>query len=248
MARNEIAKATIYLNGKQAEAALEGLKKKAKELRDQMKEAQKAGDKIKYTKLKSELTGVEAASRSLKKETFDVERVLKDINKVSWRDLEKAQRSVILQMKGMTRGTADYAAKEKDLQKITAELSRTRAVGRAKQGMWSNLANGVNKYFMLFTAGLAAVTGLAFSAGQWIKGIVDLDDSLANVMKTTGMTRKEVRELHQDFKQLNTRTPKKMFWISWKWPTKLKLPWAMIWVVIRSWLLEKLVSLQISTK
>lgn len=36
-----------------------------------------------------------------------------------------------------------------------------------------------------------------------------MDDSLANVMKTTQMTRKEVRLLYSDFRYLNTRTPRK---------------------------------------
>ena len=58
MARNEQAKATIYLDGKQAEAALDALKNRAKALRDELKKAQDAGDMSKTKKLQSEIAGV----------------------------------------------------------------------------------------------------------------------------------------------------------------------------------------------
>lgn len=208
MAQNETAKVTIYLDDKQAEAAIDALKQKSKELKVQLDEARKAGDNIKMKKLESEIRNVDAASRSLLKDSFDVERVLKNINKVSWRDLEKAQKSVVSEMKRMERGTEAYAAKEKNLAKITAELNKTRGVMKQKESMWGSLANGANKYFNMITLGIATLTGVVFSMAQFIKGMVGLDDALADVMKTTGLTRKEVRELYQDFKYLNTRTPR----------------------------------------
>lgn len=209
MAQNERAKTTVYLDGKQAEAALEALGNKAQELRRDLKAAQKAGDNIKMKGIERELKRVEAAQRSMKKETFDVERVLKDINKVSLRDLEKAQRAVRSQMKGLTRDTQDYTNKEKDLQKITHELTRARGVMRQKESLWSRMANGVNKYAGVIAGIAATITGIAFSMKEWIKGLVGMDDALADVMKTTGMTRKEVRGMYQDFKTFNTRTPRR---------------------------------------
>lgn len=208
MLQNETAKATIYLDGKQAEAAIDALKTKSKELKIQLDAAKKAGDNITMKKLENEIRSVDAASRSLLKDSFDVEKVLKNINKVSWRDLEKAQKSVVSDMKRMERGTEAYAAKEKNLAKITSELNKTRGVMKQKESMWGSLANGANKYFNMITLGIATLTGVIFSMSQFVKGMVGLDDALANVMKTTGLTRKEVREMYQDFKNLNTRTPR----------------------------------------
>jgi len=209
MAINERAKTTVYLDGKQAEAALDALGNKAKELRRDLVNAQKAGDTVKMTGIERELKRVEAAQRSLKKETFDVESVLKDINKVSWRDLEKAQRAVRAQMKGMSRDTEEFAKKEKDLGLITAELNKARGVMRQKQSLWGQMADGATKYAAIITGILVTITGIAFSLKEWINGIVGLDDALANVQKTTGLTRTQVREMYQDFRTFNTRTPRK---------------------------------------
>ena len=209
MAVNERAKTTVYLDGKQAEAALDALGNKAKELRKDLVNAQKAGDNIKMKGIERELKRVEAAQRSLKTETFDVERVLKDINKVSWRDLEKAQRAVRSQMKGLERDTEKYTQKSKDLEIITKELNKARGVMRQKQSLWSRLANGANKYYNITLGILATITGIFFSAKEWISGMVGLDDALANVQKTTGLARSIVREMYQDFRTFNTRTPRR---------------------------------------
>ena len=97
---------------------------KGQDLRKDLTDALQAGDNVKYDKLKRELSGIEAAQRSLKKETFDVERVLQNINKVSWRDLQKAQSTITNQLKGMTRGTEEYLKKSEELKKVKTGAGR----------------------------------------------------------------------------------------------------------------------------
>lgn len=209
MARNEQAKATIYLDGKQAEAALDGLKNRAKLLRDELKKAQAAGDIIKTKKLQSELKGVESAQRSLRKETFDYEKVLRNINGASMSELKKSLRTVEVQLNKMKRTDPGYLKKQAEAKQFRAEINRINTELRGQPSLASRAAQGFNKYFGILTAGIAAFTGILFSAKEFIKGIVGLDDSLANVMKTTSLTRKEVREMYTDFRTFNTRTPRR---------------------------------------
>jgi TP901 family phage tail tape measure protein len=209
MARNEQAKATIYLDGKQAEAALDGLANRAKALRTELKKAQEAGDTIKTKKLQSEIKGVESAQRSLRKETFDYERVLRDINGASMSDLKKSLRTVEVQLNKMKRTDAGYLQKKEEAKQFRAEINKINTELRGQPSIASRAAAGFNKYFGILTAGIAAFTGILFSAKEFVKGMVGLDDSLANVMKTTGMARNEVREMYTDFRTFNTRTPRK---------------------------------------
>ena len=204
MAQNETARATIYLDGKQAEAAIDALKAKSKELKVQLEAAKKAGDSITMKKLETEIRSVDTASRSLLKDSFDVERVLQNINKVSWRDLEKAQKAVVSDMKRMERGTADYAAKEKNLAKITAELNRTRGVMRQSEGFWSNMANGANKYFNVIAGGIAALAGFVFSFRQVIQTFNDFEQRLDNLSALTGQSGENLEWLGKKAKELST--------------------------------------------
>jgi TP901 family phage tail tape measure protein len=204
MARNETAKATIYLDGKQAEAAIDALKQKSKELKLQLDAAKKAGDTITMKKLENEIRGVDAASRSLLKDSFDVEKVLKNINKVSWRDLEKAQKAVVSEMKRMERGTEAYAAKEKNLAKITDELNRTRGVMRQNESLWSRMGDGFNKYFGMATAAVASLTGIAFGFKKASQAANDFEERVDNLSSLTGLAGDELQWLEQRAKDLST--------------------------------------------
>ena len=209
MARNEKAKATIYLDGKQAEAALDSIKNKAKEVRREMKAAQEAGDTIKYNKLKKELKSLDSATRSLRKETFDYQRVLNDLNGSSMSDLKKALRTVEVQLFKMKKTDPGYALKAAQAKKLRAEITRVNVELRGQNRWLNKVSLAFNKYMGVATVVIATLTGMAFSVKEFIRGLVGLDDALADVMKTTGMTRREVREMYTDFKYLNTRTPRR---------------------------------------
>lgn len=208
MAKNEIARPRVILDGKQAEEELDKLTQKAKKLRDAMHEAASAGDSQKEKRLQQELSRTTTEIRNLKKEAFDVDRVLKNINGASFNELSQAVRKATNDLKKMQQTDPGYGA-QKDkvvaLKSKMAELSREQS---ANVPIWSRMANGANKYFNMITLGIASITGVLFSFAQFVKGMVGLDDALADVMKTTGLTRKEVRGMYQDFRLLNTRTPR----------------------------------------
>ena len=206
MARNEQAKATIYLDGKQAEAALDALTKKAKDLRKAMKEAQSAGDQVKYKKLEGELKGVEAATRSVRKESFDFEKVLRNLNGASMSDLKKALRTVEVQLNKMSRTDPGYAKLKSQAQLLRAEMSSVNNSMRVQQSLLGRIAGSVNKYFGMITAGIASIAGLSFTIRQAVNDYSQFDDKLADVMKTTGLTKDRVQALNEELQKIDTRT------------------------------------------
>ncbi|MCY1720151.1 phage tail tape measure protein [Prolixibacteraceae bacterium Z1-6] len=109
----------------------------------------------------------------------------------------------------MTRGSKEYVEHGKKIKYLKGIIQKHNNDLRGTTSIWDKLSKGFNKYFAMATAGIAAITGAVFSLKQMIQGLVGLDDALADVMKTTGLTRKEVRDMYGDFKQFNTRTPRK---------------------------------------
>lgn len=209
MAINETARATIYLDGKQAEMALEGLKDRAKELRKQLEEARKAGDTIKMKKLQSEINGVDAATRSLKKETFDYEKVLKNLNGASLNDLRKALRTVEIQMGKMSRTDPGYQKMAENAKQLRAEINGTNMAMRTQQTTLGRLADGFNRYLGMGAAFIAGLTGISMTIKGAVNGYAEFEDKLADVMKTTGLTREEVGKLNDELKKVDTRTSQK---------------------------------------
>ncbi len=73
MAIRETAKAQVYLDGKQAETAIDSLKAKAKLLRRAMSKARKVGNFEEYRKLEKKLKQIDTATASLTRSTFEPE-------------------------------------------------------------------------------------------------------------------------------------------------------------------------------
>src|SRR5665647_1130791 len=208
MAQNETARATVYLDGKQAEAALEALDRKSKELKKDLTSALQAGDNVKFDKLKKELSTIKATQRSLKRETFDVERVLKDINKVSWRDLQKAQSTITNQLKGITRGTEEYLKKSAELKKVKTALADINAETKATSKSWSlsGIADGFNRYLGIAMAVIASFTGIALGFKQVVQSFNDFQERVSNLSALTGLKGGALDWLTQKAKELSTAT------------------------------------------
>jgi len=74
------------------------------------------------------------------------------------------------------------------------------------EGGFSRLANGFNKYFAIFTAGLAAVTGLTLGLKKFMDMRNELEQSSANLKAITGLDDKSVAWMRQYAKELSTTT------------------------------------------
>lgn len=103
-------------------------------------------------------------------------------------------------------GTQQFIEKSKELRSVNARIRSIRNELNGVNNSWSKAAQGFNKYAAMVTAAAAALTGFAISALNVIKRNAELSDSMADVMKTTGLTQKEVKELYSEFGKMNTRT------------------------------------------
>lgn len=217
MAQPEIARAIVDLDGSQAGAELKKLEARAKELRAELSKLGKENDLGGFRQKEKELKLVNSQMRNVKKSAWDIEQVLKKLNGSSLNELTRAQRQLTAEIKASSKHTKEelelYNQKVAKLRQVNAAISKVKEESglamKAQQSWLSNAAQGFNKYFAIISAGIATFTGVIFSIKSLVQGNMELDDSLADVMKTTGLTKKEVRELYTEFKNLNTRTPRK---------------------------------------
>jgi TP901 family phage tail tape measure protein len=205
----ETADITVTLNDKQAGQAIDDLESKIKSLKSEMIELRKANDLSGYKDAESDLKGYQKQLRNAKRDVVDLEHVLKNLNKTNLKDLISAQRKLNSQLQKMNRNHPDYKRLVNANLQLKDSIRKVRMEQSGMNGIMSRAADGMNKYFNLVTTGLAAFTGLVLAMREWMEGLTDMDDKLANVMKTTGLSKQAVRELHSEFKYLNTRTPRK---------------------------------------
>lgn len=204
MAVNERATAQIFLDGKQAEAAIDGLKVKATSLKQAIIEAGKAGDQASMKKLQSELKGVESTMRSMKKETFDVQRVLDNLSGAPVRDVEKAFQKVQAEMKRTSRTDPGYDKLRADAKKLKAELNGVNNEMREQQGFLSKATDKFNNYFGVVGAGIAAVAGVGMTVQQAVDKANAREDTMGKVKALTDLGKAELDFLEQQAIQVAT--------------------------------------------
>lgn len=115
----------------------------------------------------------------------------------------------------MTIGSEKYIQTGKKIQALDSIMQEHRRqwrntnteIEKTKTSILSlgKLTDAFNKYFGVITAFIASFTGLTFAMRKCVDDFASLEEEEANVRKYTGMTKEEVKELNEAFKQMDTR-------------------------------------------
>lgn len=196
----------ITLNAKAAENILDGLKVKAKQVREALNEAGKMGDDRKVKELDRELKSIEATQRKIRNQTYDYNIVLRNLNTSSIKDLERTAKTLRNEIRQLTPGTQEFITKSKQLDLVRNRLDQLNGRVRETHSWLSRAGNSFNKYFGMATAAVASITGISFALRGAAQEAAKMDDIYSDVMKTTGLLREEVVWLNDEFKRISTRT------------------------------------------
>lgn len=211
MSQPEIAKAIVDVDGQQASQELKKLTTQADKLKRELVELRKANNKSGFDKKKKELAGVNSQMRQMKKATFDVTNVLKNLNGTNLNDLTKAQRKLNSEIKRTNKNTKEeiavYNKKVSQLKRINTQISKTKAEMRgasvASGNFFSNLANGFNKYFMVITTVVASITGAILGFRRLVEISNEYEKALSSLSSITGLTGNDLEWLSEKAKELS---------------------------------------------
>lgn len=109
--------------------------------------------------------------------------------------------------KDLTPGTKQYNDEMRKLRGMRAVIDEHNRQIRATGGLWRQIKGEISKYKGVL-AGLG-ITALIAGISRMVKGAAELEDALADVRKTTGLSDQAVRELSSSLGKLNTRTSRK---------------------------------------
>lgn len=124
MAINEEARIPVYLNDEQAKAALKNLQAEADKWRKKMHEAMAGGDMKGMKEAEKEMKKAQQAANQLKKETFDVNKVLENLSTASVKDLHKTLSLLKREQNELNRGTKEYADIQKKIDSVRGEFKK----------------------------------------------------------------------------------------------------------------------------
>lgn len=212
MAKNtHEAEVIVTLNGEPAKRVLNELEKEYKDLEKAALDAYKAGDDALGKKLDKQAQKVRKSFEVAKVEAKKFDEIIKNINSASLRDLNKVSKQLQDEIKKLAPGTQAFIDKSKQLQQVNARIATLKqgfkgVVEEQKKLSFKSLSESFNHYFGIVTAGIGAITGLSLVFRKAAQAAAELDDTYADVMKTTGLTHNEVASLDNDLMKIDTRT------------------------------------------
>ena len=137
-----------------------------------------------------------------------VNNTLANLKTSSIRDLEYSIKALNRQMRGMQRGTEQFKQMELKARKLKAVLQAVRAEGVAQESWIKRCADWSNRMQGIALEAVAAISGITFTVKKCVEEYAKMDDEMTNVRKYTGQAADEVERMNEDFKKMDTRTPR----------------------------------------
>lgn len=137
-----------------------------------------------------------------------VNNTMANLKTSSIRDLEYSIKALNQQMQGMQRGTEQFKQMERQAKQLKAELQAVRAEGVAQESWIKRSADWFNRMQGIALGAVAAISGITFTVKKCVEEYAKMDDEMTNVRKYTGQAADEVERMNEDFKKMDTRTPR----------------------------------------
>lgn len=137
-----------------------------------------------------------------------VNNTMANLKTSSIRDLKYSIKALNQQMHGMERGTEQFKQMELKAKQLKAELQAVRAEGVAQEFWIKRSADWFNRMQGLALGAVAVISGITFTVKKCVEEYAKMDDEMTNVRKYTGQAAEEVERMNEDFKKMDTRTPR----------------------------------------
>lgn len=148
------------------------------------------------------------SSQDLERENKLINETLKNITGSSLRDLQYSLKIVNERLADQKQGTAAFEDLTDHAEKLKAQIAAINGEQEKSVSLFGKTANFLNKNWGAITQTIAAYSGLSSTVRQSVAAYAEMEESMANVRKYTGQTDEQVHQMNEDFKRLDTRTPR----------------------------------------
>lgn len=154
-------------------------------------------------KYQEQVIAVQNAQRAVDKH---VEKM--GLENLSMAELTNRAKTLNTILRNLNPNSPSYTEYKNKLEIINARLKELRGTAANTRLSLAKLADGFNRYATLAASAVASLTGLALTVRKCTDDFAKMEDVMAGVRKYTGQTDEQVREMNEDFKKMDTRTPR----------------------------------------
>lgn len=149
-----------------------------------------------------------AQEQVIKKLKSDYDKLFEGIGigKLSLKELTNRQRELNAILRNLNPSLPEWKQYSAQLQEVNARIKELKGTATEARFSLSKMADGFNKYAAMGASAIATLTGITMTARKCVDEYAEMEEAEAQVIKYTGMTRSEVKELNEEFKRMDTRT------------------------------------------
>ena len=192
----------IRIDNSEAKAKFDETKRQLEQVTAEMKKLSDEGKKnsAEYKALKKSQDDL---NRSLYSQRLAAGRTA-----LSYNELRKGASQLRRAMNNLKPGTDEWKQYRSELQLTEQRMKELLGTATETGLSIGKLADGFNRYMGLAAGAVASVTGLTLTMRQCVDEYAKMDEAQSQVTKYTGMSATEVQRLNEQFKQMDTRTPR----------------------------------------
>ncbi len=209
MSISNTATVTLTVNGAQAKQVMDDLRNKITQTEASITQMQQAmADPKLIERAKKQLANYRKQLAEMESATKGVDHALANIDKATPRQLEKALRTLNRQLKDMVPGSEvwnEHIEKIKELKERIAELKEET---NTDESLWERFLGWSQDVWPALDLVSGWYDSVVSKMREYVDAYAEMDQEMANVMKFTGMSKKEVQSLNEDLKKIDTRTPR----------------------------------------
>ena len=192
----------LRIDNADAARKLQETKNEISKLKEEMGELAKAGkkDTDEYKKMNTTLDELNKKARKLREEAGKTG--------YTYNELRQNASKLRRELNNTVPGTEKWKQLQADLKIADARLKEVRASAQTTSLSLGKLADGFNRYAAIGASAVATLTGMALTVRGCVNEFAEMEEAESQVTKYTGMTKDEVKALNQEFKKMDTRTPR----------------------------------------
>ena len=205
----DTATVTLNVNGAQAKQMMSELEAKIKQTEAEINSLKaNMADPKDVEKARKQLRTYQKQLDEMKSATEGVNQALGNLDTATPRQLERALRTLNKQLKDMTPGTEVWDSHIRQIQTLKRRLSELKDEVREQESAWTRFKDwSVTAWpaIDLLRQGYETVVG---GMRDYVDAYADMEQEMANVRKFTGMSEEQVATLNEQFKKIDTRSPR----------------------------------------
>lgn len=130
------------------------------------------------------------------------------LTNLSLRDLGKRQKELNQILRNLSPNTDLYKQYSEQLKVVNNRIKELKGTATETQFSLAKLADGFNRYGTMAATAVASLTGLTLTMRKCVDDYAEMEEAQSQVVKYTGLSKEAVKELNEEFKNMDTRTPR----------------------------------------